>query len=187
MAAVGGRDQLRRDTDPVARPPHAALEDVGHSQDFGDLADIRVLSLEGERRRARDDFQPRHLDQRVDDLLAQPVAEVLVVGIAAHVGEGKHGDRSLVGRQVRPFQRRAQVGHRREPFLARLAQATLHDADQLWRCFERTGLVAQDAAEDLGHRRARERAATRQQLVEHGPETEDVGPLVEGLSLRLLG
>jgi hypothetical protein len=48
-------------------------------------------------RKAKDDvravtLRPATVRQQVDDLLGQAVAEVLVVRIAAHVGERQHGD-----------------------------------------------------------------------------------------------
>src|SRR5438552_1369354 len=57
------------------------------------------FALEGECRGARRNFQPRHFSQRVDDLFGQPVTEILVILVAAHIGEGQHGDGgSLRGR-----------------------------------------------------------------------------------------
>ena len=58
----------------------------------GDPADVLVLALEGERRGAGDHLQPGDLAERVDNLLSQTIAELLVVGIPAHIGEGEHRD-----------------------------------------------------------------------------------------------
>jgi hypothetical protein len=70
-----------------------------------------------------DDLEPRHLRQRVEDLLADAVGEVLLRLLAAHVDEGQHGDGLLVdrgrggglldGRRLRPH--RLRHDHRLAP------------------------------------------------------------------------
>ena len=59
---------------------------------LADLSEFDVLSPEEERRGATGDLQAGHVGQRIDDLLGQAVAEILVVLVRAHVGERQHRD-----------------------------------------------------------------------------------------------
>ncbi len=92
VGPISRGDQLRGHADAIARAPHAPFENIGHAQRLGDPADVGVLPLEGERGSARDYFQPGNLCQGVDDLLRQAVAEVLLLLVAAHIGEGQYRD-----------------------------------------------------------------------------------------------
>ena len=58
-------------SDPIARAPHAAFQNISDAQNLPDLANIRVLSFEGEGRSACDHLEPRNFNQRIDDLLGQ--------------------------------------------------------------------------------------------------------------------
>ena len=89
-------DQLRRDANAIARSPHAPLEDRSNAKSLPDLRDVLFLSAKGKRRRARRDLEAGHVRQRVDDLLGQSVAEILIVWIPAHVRERQHRDRWLL-------------------------------------------------------------------------------------------
>ncbi len=97
MSAGRRIDQLRGDPHPVARFAHAPLEDVAHAEAFADLGNVDVLALEGERRIAGDHEELRELRQRGDDVFRDAVGEILLLGVAAHVGERQNGDRRLVG------------------------------------------------------------------------------------------
>ena len=57
------------------------------------LANILVLPLERERRRARDHLQSLDLREGVDDLFSETVAEVFVLPVCAQIGKRQHGDR----------------------------------------------------------------------------------------------
>ena len=105
--AVGGRlDQLDVDPHPGRGPPHAALDDVAHAQLAGDGADVDRRRAIGEARIAGDDEQAGDLRQVGDEVLDQPVGEIFLVGIAAHVGEGQHRDRRLARQRRRLLCRR---------------------------------------------------------------------------------
>ena len=58
-----------------------------------------MLALVDEGRVARDDEEPAQLRQRGDDVLADAVGEIILLRLAAHVGEGQHGDRGPVGQR----------------------------------------------------------------------------------------
>jgi hypothetical protein len=111
----GGRvDELRGDPDPASGLADATLEHVAHAEALADLADIDVLALEREGRVAGDDEELRELRQRGDDVLGNAVGEILLFGIAAHVGERQHGDRRTGG-----FDRRGRGGAGRAPGVRR--------------------------------------------------------------------
>src|SRR5262245_23367983 len=55
MAAGGGVDELRRDTEPIAAFPHAAFQYIAHAELAADLPDIPRAALVGKARMARDD------------------------------------------------------------------------------------------------------------------------------------
>ena len=120
-------NELRRHTDAAAGAAHAALEHVRHAERAGNPADVLVLPFERERRRARDHLEAGHLRERVDDLFRETVAEILVVGIPAHVGEREHGDRWCAVRRFGPL--RAQLLQRRFD----VGSSSESDATAAWR------------------------------------------------------
>ncbi len=95
MAAGGPVNQLSGDPHPAAGFAHAAFQDVADAQLPGQLAHIEGLALELEGGVAGDDEQGRDLGEVGDDVLADPVAEILLLGIAAHVGERQNADGEL--------------------------------------------------------------------------------------------
>ena len=97
-----GVDQLAGDADAPARRPDAALQHVAHAEFAGDLPHVHGFALVDEGRVAGDDEQPAQARERRDDVLGDAVGEVILLGIAAHVGEWQDGDRGLAeGLQVR--------------------------------------------------------------------------------------
>jgi hypothetical protein len=129
MAAVGGRDQLRGDADAAPGPPHAAFQDRRHSQSFGNLANVQLFTAKRKRRRPSNHLQPRNLRQSVDDLLGQPVAEIFLLLVAAHVGERQNRDRrrAIGGHRAKRFQRDPHLRDRLIPVRRLFRQASLHD------------------------------------------------------------
>src|SRR6185437_15927213 len=85
------------DAQPVSGLAHATFQDVAHFQLLGDLRDIDALALELERGVARDDSQRRHLTKVSDDVFADAVAEIFLLLVVAHIGEGQHADRKPRG------------------------------------------------------------------------------------------
>ena len=78
----------------IRRPARRTLpfENRPDAERLGNPADVLFLAAEGKRGGARGDLEAGDVGQQVDDLLGQSVAEVLVVRVAAHVGEREHGD-----------------------------------------------------------------------------------------------
>ena len=132
MAAARRIDQLRGDADAIARLADAAFEDIANVERLGDLGDWRDGLLVKERRIARDDMQFRQFGEVGDDVFADAVGEIFLLGVAAHVVEGEHGDRRLArsGRRRR-FLRRGLFGWSRGFRLRRYADLERIDADRL--------------------------------------------------------
>src|SRR5262245_65966235 len=89
MTAVGGVDQLTRDTNAIVGFAHATLEDVSHAQLRGHVADVDGLALVSERRVAGDDEEPSLPRQTRDDVFGETVREIFLVLIAACVWGGE--------------------------------------------------------------------------------------------------
>ena len=101
MGAGRRLDELRGDAHAVTRLAHASLEHIADAQIAPDLLDVDGLALVDEARVARDHEQPAPFRQCRDDVFADTVGEVLLFGIAAHVGERQDGDRRLVRQRRR--------------------------------------------------------------------------------------
>src|SRR3954466_16255269 len=103
MAAGRYVVELRGDADLIAAPAHAAFDDVAHAEIARDLVDVNRAAFVDKRRVAGDDEEPAQLRERGDDVLADPVGEILLGTIAAHVDEGQHGDTGSVAEQQRQW------------------------------------------------------------------------------------
>src|SRR5262249_3632819 len=112
-------DELPGDAHARSRLAHAAFEDVTHPQLAPDLLHIDRLALIGERRVSGDYEQPADARETADDVLDHAISEVLLLRVAAQVGEGQPGDRRLIGKTERgPSRSRsssATRGPRRAP------------------------------------------------------------------------
>ena len=88
-------DELRGHPDAVPGSAHAAFQDVLYSQRLGDFGDVLLLAAERERGSAGNHLQARNFGEQVQDFFGQPVAEVFVLFVRAHVGEGQDRDGRL--------------------------------------------------------------------------------------------
>ena len=86
-----GADELQRDAHAVAGAQHRALQDVVDAELAGDLGEQLVRAAVAHHRLPRDDAQRAHLGDGGDQLLGEPLDEV--VGAAAEVGERQHRQR----------------------------------------------------------------------------------------------
>ena len=93
MKARDRIDQLRGDAEGVCGAPHAPFEDCAHVEFARDRADVGVLAFERERRGASGDLQLVDLGERVEQLFGEPVGEVLLLFVPAHVYKGQYRDR----------------------------------------------------------------------------------------------
>ena len=93
MRGVLPGDQLRDDPHTVAAAAHAALQNVAHAQFRAHLPDADRVMPVGEAG-VPGDYQQRAVARQLsDDLIGQPVGEILLLRIAAQVGERQDGDR----------------------------------------------------------------------------------------------
>jgi hypothetical protein len=97
MGAGGGVDKLGTDADAVAGAANAALQHVARAKLTPDLSHVDALPLVAEARVAGDDEQLGEPRQLCDDVLGDTVAEVFLIRIATHAGEGENGDRRPFG------------------------------------------------------------------------------------------
>jgi hypothetical protein len=105
VVAVRHIDQLRRNPHPVARPANTPLNHVGDVKRFPDLTDRGALALESEGRRPGRHTETGHTRQGVEQLFADPVAEVLVLRIRTQILERQHGNREPRRRRSIRFSR----------------------------------------------------------------------------------
>jgi hypothetical protein len=83
-------DQLGRDPHPLARLAHRAFQRVTHTELAADLLHVNGLALVRKARIAGDDEEPADARERRDDLLDHAVGEILLLRIAAQIGEGQY-------------------------------------------------------------------------------------------------
>jgi hypothetical protein len=95
MAAALGVDQLGGDAHAVAGLADRAFQHEAHAELAADLLHLHRPALVGEGGIARDHEQRLDLGEIGDQVLGDAVAEILLLGVAAHVGEGQDGDRGL--------------------------------------------------------------------------------------------
>ena len=99
VIAVRDAHELGGDAEAGPGAADAPFQHRSHPELGADSAHVLVLPFEGESRGARGDAERLDLRQRVDDLLRDAVAEVLVLRVGAHVPEREHRDRGA--RRVR--------------------------------------------------------------------------------------
>src|SRR5208282_99458 len=93
MPAACGVDELCSNAHSLAGTADRAFEHRTHGKLAADSADVDRASLVGEAGIARDDHQTADLRQIGDDVIADAIGEVLLFGIARHVGKRQNGDR----------------------------------------------------------------------------------------------
>ena len=91
LVAAGGIDQLGRNPHLPVRIAHAAFEDVSHAEFMRDLPGIDRLALVGEAGIAGDDEEPAIARERGDDVFGDAVGKILLLLVAAEVGERQDG------------------------------------------------------------------------------------------------
>ena len=105
-----GVDQLPGDAQPVAGLAHASFKHVADAELAADLLHVDRAALVGEAGIAGDHEQPVHARQGGDDLVDDPVDEIVLLRIVAEVDEGQHGDRGLAVAGRRRHQCRPLTG-----------------------------------------------------------------------------
>ena len=97
VATARGVDELRVDANVGAAFAHAAFQDITNAERLRDLSHVVRFAFVRERGIAGDDEQSRHLGQIGDEVLGDPIGEIRLFGIAAHVVERQDGDRGFAG------------------------------------------------------------------------------------------
>ena len=101
VPAARGVDELCGDAYAIAGLADAAFQHEPHAQLVADLLHLGRLALEGEGGVPSDHEQAGDFRQIGDQILGHAIAEILLLDVAAHVGERQYGDRRLVRRSGR--------------------------------------------------------------------------------------
>src|SRR6266849_3454489 len=100
MMTAGYRiDQLRADAYPGAGAAYAAFEHVAHAKLARNLFHVDRAVLVDECRVAGDDKQPANAGQSGNQILGNAIGKVLLIGIAAHIGEWQYRNGRTVGQR----------------------------------------------------------------------------------------
>jgi hypothetical protein len=105
-------DELADDAQTVTGLAHASFQNIAYAELAPNLAHVDRSPFVGEGRVACDHEQCLAVRQAGDDFLDQAVDEILLLGIAAHVLKGQHGNRWFVGQRRRPISRHWVRGRR---------------------------------------------------------------------------
>jgi hypothetical protein len=97
MCAALRFDQLSGNPHPVSAFPDRAFQHVPHAKFAAHLLQVNRAALVSAAGVSGDYEQPADAGERGDDLLDHAVGEIFLLGITAHIGEGQHRDRRLVG------------------------------------------------------------------------------------------
>src|SRR5438128_429644 len=92
VTAVPAVDELSGDANARGRFSHAAFKDEIDLEVLRDLLHIHRFALVSEDGVAGDDEQPRDLGKIGDDVFTDPVTEIFLLGIAAHINKGENSD-----------------------------------------------------------------------------------------------
>ncbi len=117
VKAGGNVDELHGDAQAVAGLAYAAFEHAADAELLSDLAQV-VIAAELERGRACRHPQPLDMRERVDEFLGQAFAQVVLVALRTHVGEGQYRyclgfGPWLLRRSLRPLPGRRRARYRR--------------------------------------------------------------------------
>ena len=85
-------DELHGDTELIAAFAHAALQQRAHIELPTDVAHVHTRGPELKGRRAGNDTQAIQTRQDIDQLLGQPLTQIVLIAPGAHVGERQHRD-----------------------------------------------------------------------------------------------
>src|SRR4029079_4216560 len=105
------------------------------------------------RRGSGNNFEVGNLRQKIDNFLRQPIAEVFLLFVAAHVGKRQYGDGRLLvcrSRHGETTQRGFQLGVRCETLRGAFGQTTSHDCQDSLRSTYWGWTVPHRGAEHFG-------------------------------------
>src|SRR6476660_7096742 len=90
-------DHLPGHANATAGLAYAAFEDIANAKLSADLLHVHRASLVSQARVVRDDEQPLDACEASDYVVDHSIGEVLLLRIAAQVGERQNGDGGLFG------------------------------------------------------------------------------------------
>ena len=99
VTAGGGVDQLRGDPHLLVRFLHAAFQHVAHAHLFPHVLHLHRFAFVGEGRVAGDDKETGDAGEVAGEHFGDAVAEVVLLGVFAHVVEGQDDDGGFVGQR----------------------------------------------------------------------------------------
>jgi hypothetical protein len=105
-AVVGRVDEFRADAHDVPFTAHTALDQVCNPEFGTDVTAIIFAIPELKRGSAADDLEARKLRKPGDQIFRQPIGEVLLLRIAALVGQRQYRNGCAGGWQHRPGRKR---------------------------------------------------------------------------------
>ena len=88
--------KLRSDTNTVTTTTNTPFQHVAHAELAPDMPDVYGLASVLEAGVTGDDKQLREPRQLCDDVVRDAVGEIVLLRVATHIREWKHGDRRLV-------------------------------------------------------------------------------------------
>ncbi len=210
-----GLYELCGDADAVPGAANGTFEHVGGVELLADLLRRHRLVAEGEHLRAGKDLQLLDLRQLGDDVLGNPVAEVLILLRAALVLEVEHRHGAMKGRgrlrsgariallgllrgwptpgvevAFQPFEIGAQLRGRLTAQVGVLLERLVQDALQREgkariELLGRPGRRVQDAVENERRRRGGKGRDPRRHLIEHDAQRKKIRARIELLAPRL--
>jgi len=97
MRAADRVDQLCGDPDATAGLADRAFEHIVDAQFLTDALNVNGLVFVSEAGVTGENKQPFDAAERRDDLFDHAIGEILLLGVAAHIGDGQYRDRRFVG------------------------------------------------------------------------------------------
>ena len=97
VKAVGDAHQLRCDPNLRAIAADAALNDIRDAELAADFANVAAFCFELKHGSARHDFELRHLRQHIQKLLGHAIRKIILIRVAADIGERQNGNRITIG------------------------------------------------------------------------------------------
>src|SRR3984893_2001601 len=111
VIARGRLHQLSRYARLVVGPAYTSFQYVLRPQLLADILHFYRFALVGEGGGPGDNEEVRESGERGGQIIGDAVAEIFLLAIPAHVGEGQHGNRGLVG-QCQSWSLRRRNGRR---------------------------------------------------------------------------
>ena len=97
MRAGAGVQQLCAYANAISNPANGAFQHVQNPKVSADLSNVHCSTLVGKSRISGDHEKAADARQLGDDVLNYSIGKIVLIGDFAHVLEGQHRDRRLVG------------------------------------------------------------------------------------------